>query len=822
MLKLCSILVQLENDRIKNNKNMSKLFNYLKYVFLVVIFVVAFPVESISQSSPILSVEPVVLDYGLILSSLEIKITNTGSGSLIWETAENPDEIWISIVGSASGTLEASESALVQVEVERSSLPDGTHYGEILITSNVGEQPVDLIVEVGDYPTSPEMKVDPHVLDFNIGLDTLTFMIKNRGINTLYWNAYENPEESWLTSISPLSGSLLSMEDIDVTVTVDRSSLNPGNYSSLISINSNAGNDDIEIEMIVGDRPDEIRANVGGSSYIAINNDVFSTDRPYHEGAWGHIRGHPYQTSANIYNTADDELYQTERYWLDGYKFDFSNGSYTVILHFAEIYYDYAGGRVFDTFIEDQLVLDDFDIYTEVGFNTAATYTFSDVQVADGRLDIRFEHFQAHAKLSAIEVISTTPANRYSIEGAISYYSEIRPVSETILNLTDIEGSSNDTTGINGIYVFENIAAGLVELVPSKEGDQREAITGSDALLVLHYLAFITSLTTEQYFASDVTEDGNVTGSDAMAILRYLAFYTNNIGSTGQWRFEPSDTTFNLSENATANFQAFLLGDANGDWNSGSGGANSTATSPGGASSLKIGLKVGEINVLTGQKIEIPLKIEKVNEPLQTLILSVDYDSVLLQYQSAEKTVLSENFILAANGSEPGKVHIAMAGVNGIFTNGDILRLGFEVKDISHRYNNTRLKITRAIINDIKLIDCTSGGANFSDTSLSTVPAYFGASHNYPNPFNPTTTISFELRFESKVKIKIFNMLGQQVAMIFNSDLQAGNHQFSWNAIDPSGKILPSGVYFYRIEIQGNSFKNRESIVLTKKMVLIE
>jgi hypothetical protein len=91
-------------------------------------------------------------------------------------------------------------------------------------------------------------------------------------------------------------------------------------------------------------------------------------------------------------------------------------------------------------------------------------------------------------------------------------------------------------------------------------------------------------------------------------------------------------------------------------------------------------------------------------------------------------------------------------------------------------------------------------------------PAEFTLEQNYPNPFNPSTKINFQLKVDSEVSLKVFDVLGQEVATILNSNLIAGGHSVDFNA---SG--LNSGVYLYRIEATGNDGSNFVDI---KKMIL--
>ncbi len=89
------------------------------------------------------------------------------------------------------------------------------------------------------------------------------------------------------------------------------------------------------------------------------------------------------------------------------------------------------------------------------------------------------------------------------------------------------------------------------------------------------------------------------------------------------------------------------------------------------------------------------------------------------------------------------------------------------------------------------------------------LPASFDLSQNYPNPFNPATTIEFMVPQSSRVRLEVFNILGQRVVTLVDSRLQAGRHQASFDGGD-----LPSGVYFYRLtHAQGS---------LTRKMTLIK
>jgi hypothetical protein len=75
----------------------------------------------------------------------------------------------------------------------------------------------------------------------------------------------------------------------------------------------------------------------------------------------------------------------------------------------------------------------------------------------------------------------------------------------------------------------------------------------------------------------------------------------------------------------------------------------------------------------------------------------------------------------------------------------------------------------------------------------------FALHQNHPNPFNPETTIRFDLPATSDVSVKVFNLIGEEVLTLVDSRLLAGSHELRWQGIDAQGRQVGSGIYFLRV-----------------------
>ncbi len=105
-----------------------------------------------------------------------------------------------------------------------------------------------------------------------------------------------------------------------------------------------------------------------------------------------------------------------------------------------------------------------------------------------------------------------------------------------------------------------------------------------------------------------------------------------------------------------------------------------------------------------------------------------------------------------------------------------------------------------------------------SNGELSAMPTTYNLLPNYPNPFNPTTFIQYELPEESNVTIRIFDIQGREVCTLVNGKQNIGRHTIMWDGKDNLGSQVTSGIYIYQMEAStdGNNFKKSQKMTLIK------
>jgi hypothetical protein len=202
--------------------------------------------------------------------------------------------------------------------------------------------------------------------------------------------------------------------------------------------------------------------------------------------------------------------------------------------------------------------------------------------------------------------------------------------------------------------------------------------------------------------------------------------------------------------------------------------------------------------------------------------LALTYDPSLMTLINANSSELTKSFSIGSSSTEPGTVNLSLTSNKGIINeSGGLIELIFAV-------NSSQTTTTTLHFNSASAWDETSCSKNiFSlkdgqvkiitgiNKTKNELPKVYSLSQNYPNPFNPATNIRYELPVESKVTIKIYDILGREIATLLNGINKAGSYVIKWNA----GRYA-SGVYISRIT--ANSITTNEHFVKALKMVLIK
>ena len=109
----------------------------------------------------------------------------------------------------------------------------------------------------------------------------------------------------------------------------------------------------------------------------------------------------------------------------------------------------------------------------------------------------------------------------------------------------------------------------------------------------------------------------------------------------------------------------------------------------------------------------------------------------------------------------------------------------------------------------------TDAAGTTAALSLQTRPAAFSLADNYPNPFNPTTTIQYALPQATDVELIVYNVAGQRVRTLVVAHQSAGRYRVTWDATDDKGRSVSSGIYFYRLQA-GGAFREVKRMLLLR------
>ena len=229
-------------------------------------------------------------------------------------------------------------------------------------------------------------------------------------------------------------------------------------------------------------------------------------------------------------------------------------------------------------------------------------------------------------------------------------------------------------------------------------------------------------------------------------------------------------------------------------------------------------LSLGSERVIAGELVAVDVSLANV-EALMGYGFALNYETDKFEFVSVAP---ADEDLLKSTGGETLFHHIVADGqvtvANGVYNGtaisggGDVVRFVFRV--LYEFEDNARFEIADGLVFDPSQLQNPALVAGVLE--LQSTPREFALHQNFPNPFNPDTTIKYDLAESADITLQIYNVLGQVVRTLVVSEAQnAGRYQIRWNGMDDRGVPVSSGVYFYRISADGK-FQNVRKLMLLK------
>jgi flagellar hook assembly protein FlgD len=127
---------------------------------------------------------------------------------------------------------------------------------------------------------------------------------------------------------------------------------------------------------------------------------------------------------------------------------------------------------------------------------------------------------------------------------------------------------------------------------------------------------------------------------------------------------------------------------------------------------------------------------------------------------------------------------------------------------------HTYARFTGTLYFDDLTVEVIGQSVGVDDEILSGIPMVYELSNNYPNPFNPSTTIGYAIPHIGVVSIDVYDILGHQITTLLSKTMPAGYYEVSWDGRDQYGRSVSTGIYFYTL----NTGKTR----IVKRMLFIK
>lgn len=234
------------------------------------------------------------------------------------------------------------------------------------------------------------------------------------------------------------------------------------------------------------------------------------------------------------------------------------------------------------------------------------------------------------------------------------------------------------------------------------------------------------------------------------------------------------------------------------------------------ASSLGFGQNILSVARTSLSSVEVKLENSDDVAGVQFSIRSSSRVS-LLGFQRAERNA-SPEWIVASYQPNDSTINVVILGSSNLYFSkgeGSVAKISYRFNDESSTAN--RIYVTNVMIANPKAESLQVTVQNAEWTSGSQFAAASSnpnvkLGQNFPNPFNPSTRLAYSLTKAGQVRLSVYDITGREVAKLVDGYQFVGDYSVTWNSKDAVGGVLPSGVYFARIQV--------ENEVATMKMIL--
>jgi hypothetical protein len=491
--------------------------------------------------------------------------------------------------------------------------------------------------------------------------------------------------------------------------------------------------------------------------------------------------------------------------------------------------------------------------------------TLSGVAVGGGLTTISFSSVQINEN-SAFGNSSDIMIgiNYVTVSGKLNYYKNVVPISDGLISITGFNDTLTTNSNGSGNFIVDQVIAGAEhELIISKDeyggniDDYFDGLSAVDASRIARHAANLYNFSPDEKIAANVIidyrcENGygepidqnesecsynwvpNIEAGDASRVARYAAGIIEDLDDQcdPHWIFLndendeimiddvnceylPNFSKFvrnykivDLNSDADLTFTGIRLGDVTGNWTASLSRENDENI----VESPIVELEVGQILQLP---LYLPNKVE-----IEGVDLTIQYDPevfTLIGFNNSNSILDKSKYPTIINTEKRGVFTlVSYANSTPINDNGLLGHIKFKVIGNSTPWSSIS-------INEMKINDIQKGGflveGDFESSSItygfdfqiSAVPEVFALNKNYPNPFNPSTNINFELPNDGDVRIFIYDLKGSLIDELVNGYMEAGYYNLKWD-----GSRKSSGVYFIQMIADNGNYIKMTKMMLVK------